>query len=118
MNLPRVREGDPITAELMNALLEAAGAARIALGPGLQADGNVLSALVRRPIVARITGAISGGQYPWIEVEDAAGGTFNDLTRSGTAYARNSVTADLTNKIVDIKVTPAGTYVFDASECP
>jgi hypothetical protein len=118
MDLPRVREGDPITAEAMNLLLEAAGRAMLVLGPGLQAEGNVLSALVGRAITARITGALSGGQYPWIEVEPVAGGTWNDLTRTGTAYERNSSTSVPTSTIVDIYVTPVGTYVFDAGQCP
>jgi hypothetical protein len=78
----------------------------------------VLSALVRRPIPARITGPLSSGTFPWIEVNDAAGGTFTDGSRTGVAYERNGQTSDLTNLIVDIIPTSVGTYLFDSGECP
>jgi hypothetical protein len=121
IRLPRVEEGDPVTDTLWNALIDAARRCNVEPGPGLHMDENpdgvVLSALVVREFYAKITGAISGGTYPWTEQFPAASGTWTAGTRTGVAYERNGNTTVPSNTYVTMKWTVAGFYEFVAGSC-
>jgi hypothetical protein len=120
--LPRVEPDDPITDGFLNALIEAAGRCRLEVGSGLQAaegpTGTVLSTVVSRPFYAKITGALSGGTYPFTEQFTAAGGTWTAGNLTGVAYEQNSYASVPTNTYVIMRWVAAGYYQFAAGSCP
>lgn len=119
--LPRVADGDPITDTLWNALIDAARRCNIEVGEGLQStegpDGITLSAEGDEPFYAKITGAISGGTYPWTEQFPDASGAWTAGTRTGVAYEENGNTSVPTNTYVMMEWTPVGDFRFSAGTC-
>lgn len=123
MNITKVKEGDPITAESFNRLVDAANSCElsVAQGSGLTLasgpDGHVLGTAIMLPFYAKITGAISGGQYPFTVQFPAAGGTWTAGTQTGTAF---EITGNLTvavNSYVRMWRTTAGDYRFLKGTC-
>lgn len=124
MKLPRVKPGDEITADLMNKLLEVAESCRLEVvqGGGLLMESNpeggyTLSLAVGRFFWAKITGAISGGTYPWTEQFPAASGTWTAGTRTGVAYEENGNTSVPTNTYVRMRRTVVNDFRFSAGTC-
>lgn len=119
MPLPRVKPGQPITAGLFNALVEAANAQSltVAQGSGLAIDRGVLYATIPGPMWAKITGAISGGAYPFTQQFPAASGAWTNGPLTGNAVETTGNTSVATGTIVQVWRTPAGDWRFRASQC-
>jgi hypothetical protein len=123
MKLPRVREGEPITADLFNRLFEVAEKCGlgVAQGSGLSLidgpDGYVLGASVPVFRWGKTTGALSGGTYPITEQFPAASGTWTAGSLSVTAYEDNGNTSVATNTYVKFWRSVQGDWRFSAGTC-
>jgi hypothetical protein len=124
MKLPRVKPDDPITADLMNLLLAVAESCRLEVvqGGGLLMEENpqggyTLGLAVGRFFWAKITGAISGGTYPWTEQFPDASGAWTAGTRTGVAYEENGNTSVAANTYVRMRRTIVDDYRFQAGTC-
>jgi hypothetical protein len=123
VNLPRVKPGDPITADLVNALIDAARASQLSVGPD---SGLVLTEGPEGPVLAaerlgflwgKLTGGISGGTYPFTQQREDAGGTWVDGPITGAAYETTGNTALTAGTLVQLWRTAAGDWRFQASAC-
>jgi hypothetical protein len=123
MKLPRVKEGDPITADLFNRLFEVAESCRLTVGQGsglsllAGPDGYTLSAVVSKPIWGKITGAISSGTYPFTLQFEGAAGTWTDGPLTGLAYEVSGNTAVPIDTYVKLWWTSSGDWRFLAGSC-
>ena len=123
MKLPRVKEGDPITTDLFNALFEVAERCNLSVGQGgclnLSAgpDGYALSSAISQPIWGKITSTISGGTYPFTQQFPASGGTWTAGSLTDVAYEANGNTAVATNTFVRLWRTAQGDWRFLAGTC-
>jgi len=123
MNVPRVKEGDVVTAEAFNRLVDAANASTltVAQGSGLtlqsSPDGYVLGTTVMLPFYGKITGPISSGKYPFTVQIPAAGGTWQASPQTGTAWEVAGNTSVATNTYVKMWRTAAGDTRFLAGTC-
>lgn len=123
MKLPRVREGDPITDTLFNALIDAANACNLSVGDGgslnmfAGPDGYTLDAVLSEPIWGETTGAISGGTYPFKEVIEAASGTWANGTLTDVAYELNGNATVASGKRARFWRTAQGEWIFNAGTC-
>lgn len=120
--LPRVLPGDKVCVDDINALFEAAEASELSVGPGLlltdnPQGGKTLSVSEERTFDAKITGPLSSGTYPWLEVFPASGGTWANGSRTGVAYEENSFTGVATGTVVKMWRTVVNDYRFRASAC-
>lgn len=117
--IPPVKPGDPITAELYNAVaerLEQKLALTVAQGGGLTIlktpRGRVLGLTIPRPIWAQLSGTSS--PYSWQEVESVSGGTwavFGQRAGTSNAYECNGKSG-LGGKVVQLWKTSAGDWRF------
>lgn len=102
--LPRVKPGEPIKAEHVNAVYDAAESLEIVGVPPIMVEGNEIRYDGLPPgFWIQITGAPSGAKHPWREVFPVSGGSWTNGSRTGTtstdsAYEINGSTATLTNK--------------------
>lgn len=83
---------------------------------------NTLSIDESDEFFARITGAATGGAYPWREVLPAGNGTWRDGSRSGTVAARPIREINNYSGVPLVKVRVRrgrdGTLYFQGSNCP
>lgn len=123
MKLPRVKPGDPITADLFNRLIEVAESCRLSVGQGgglsllSGPDGYTLTAQVSRPVWGRITGAIADGLYPFTLQHEAPAGAWIDASLTGHAYEINGNLAVPVGAYVRLWWTSSGDWRFLAGSC-
>lgn len=123
MQLPRVKEGDPITPDLFNRLFEVAERCNLSVGQGSGLnllsgpDGYALSAVISQPIWIKTTGAISSGQYPFTQQFPAAGGGWTAGSLTDTAFEANGNTSVPTNTYARAWRTVQGDWRFLAGTC-
>lgn len=123
MKLPRVKAGDPITADLFNRLLEVAESCRLSVGQGgslsllAGPDGYTLSALVSRPAWAKTTGVLADGTYPFTLQHEGPSGTWIDAPLTGVAYEISGNTSVPIGTYVRLWWSSAGDWRFLAGSC-
>jgi hypothetical protein len=124
MPRPRVKPGDPITAEALNSLLDLADRAGIdlAVGSGLDRRGGAIVSTRRWEGFVKLTSR-SGSSYAWTEAV-RVGGAWEDGVRSGTttddpALEVNAATSLSTfpTRVRAWRLTD-GTLAFQVSACP
>ncbi len=123
MKLPRVKEGDPITANLFNRLIEVAESCSLSVGQGsglsllAGPDGYTLSAQLSKPIWGKITGSISSGTYPFTLQFEGPSGTWTDGPMTGLAYEVSGNTSVPIDTHVELWWTSSGDWRFLAGSC-
>lgn len=123
MSLPKAKGGQPIFDGDFNRLIDIANSCNLTVGQGsglnLQSgpDGYVLSTSVAMPFWAKITGAISSGQYPFTQQYEATGGTWTAAPLTGTAFEITGNTSVAANTYVKMWRSAAGDYRFLAGSC-
>ncbi len=123
MKLPRLKAGDPITEDFLNALVDAARRSTLTVGPssGLAmvqgTDGYVLVAVLPMTIWGKTTGAISGGTYPFTQQFPDASGTWTAGTVTGEAYEVNGNAEVPTGTYIALERTPQGDWRFRSDSC-
>lgn len=121
--IPPIRAGDLITEGWLNKIVDAANQANLTVGDGgslaltVGPDGYSLSSVVSTSTYGKITGPISGGQYPFTEQFPDTGGTWVAGTTTGTAYEQNNNPSVSVNTIVELKWSSAGYYQFERGSC-
>lgn len=123
MQLPRVKEGDPITADLFNRLFEVAEQCNLKVAQGGRIDliagpdGYVLSTMMTTPIWIKTTGAISSGTYPFTQQFPDSSGAWTAGSLTDVAYEANGNTAVPTNTYARAWRTAQGDWRFLAGTC-
>jgi hypothetical protein len=123
MQLPRVKVGDPITADLFNKLFEVAERCNLSVGQGSSLtllagpDGYVVGTAMGSPIWIKTTGALSGGTYPFTQQFAAASGGWTAGSLSDVAYEANGNTSVPTNTYARAWRTVRGDWRFLAGTC-
>lgn len=123
MSLPRVQVGDVISVDLFNALIDAANRARLRVAQSCgillndHPDGYTLSTSIPSFLWAKTTGAISGGQYPWVLLLPDTSGAWTVTSITGTAYEANGNTSVASGTYIQLYKLSSGIWEFRASLC-
>ncbi len=121
--LPRVQEGDIVSIEDFNALIDAANGCGVTVGPGSGLimtsgpDGGVLGTALASFLWAKTTGAISGGKYPFTQQMPMAAGTWAAGPVTGNAYEVHGNPSVASGTYIKVWRAASGAWLFNASAC-
>jgi hypothetical protein len=85
MRKPEFHEGDPLSASMLNQLVEWCSAGRLRFGRGIKTTGDRIALAERPGWWAKLTSRGAGANYAWTrQIATASGGWSDDTTLSGT----------------------------------
>lgn len=123
MSIRRLKVGDTITEGWLNDLIAMANACNLSIGQGGNLtmtsgpDGYTIDADFSGSIWGEVTGALSGGTYPFKEIFPDTAGAWIDGNLTDVAYEADGNTTVATGKRARFWRTAQGDWRFRAGAC-